>query len=146
MCSWRWVIVTPETRRAVVRYNKLCDLCIFLELYTRIYVFCYDKTVGFYLLGIFVSVVRLISLYFIMFHNMRVLFLVKWSFKPVSQTFTDIWRYLHANWISDFKYVYYILNWKPEVFIESSPNSNNQTYSLVFKFRICKSVHHHTFK
>jgi len=28
------VIVTPETCRAVVRLNKLCDMCILLELYT----------------------------------------------------------------------------------------------------------------
>jgi len=28
LCSWRWVIVTPKTCRAVVRLNKLCYLCI----------------------------------------------------------------------------------------------------------------------
>jgi hypothetical protein len=29
LCSWGWVVVTPETCRAVVRLNKkLCDLCI----------------------------------------------------------------------------------------------------------------------
>jgi len=30
-----WVIVTPEACRAVVRLNKLCDICILLGLYTR---------------------------------------------------------------------------------------------------------------
>jgi hypothetical protein len=28
LCSWWWVIVTPETCRAVVRQNKFCDLWI----------------------------------------------------------------------------------------------------------------------
>jgi hypothetical protein len=37
---------------------------------------------GLYLLGIFVSVMPLISLYFIMFHDMRFLFLVQCRFKP----------------------------------------------------------------
>ena len=42
MCSRRWVIVTPETCRAVVRLNKLCDLRILLELYARILLRCTD--------------------------------------------------------------------------------------------------------
>ena len=36
------MIVTPETCRAVVRLNKLCELCILLELYTRILFRCTD--------------------------------------------------------------------------------------------------------
>jgi heme A synthase len=36
MRSWRWVIVTPKTCRAVNRLNELCVLCILLCLYTRI--------------------------------------------------------------------------------------------------------------
>jgi len=34
--------LTPETCRAVVRLNKLCDLCILLQLYTRILLRCSD--------------------------------------------------------------------------------------------------------
>jgi hypothetical protein len=30
LCSWRWVIVRPETCRALVRQNKLCNMRIFL--------------------------------------------------------------------------------------------------------------------
>ena len=38
LCSWGWVVVTHETCRAVIRLNKkLCDLCIQLELHTRLY-------------------------------------------------------------------------------------------------------------
>ena len=32
LCSWRWVTVTPEICRAVFRLNKLCNMCILLEL------------------------------------------------------------------------------------------------------------------
>jgi len=35
--------VTPETCRAIIRLNKLCDLCIYLELYTRIHQLSFTK-------------------------------------------------------------------------------------------------------
>jgi len=35
-----------EICRAVIRLNKLCDLCILLELYTRTYYLFKDETVS----------------------------------------------------------------------------------------------------
>jgi len=85
---------------------------------------------GLYLLRIFVLVMSLISLYFTMFHDMRFL---SWCDVGVNHIAKLYW-YLYANWISVYKYPYYFLNWKPEVFIDNGAKSSKPTYSLVLNF------------
>jgi len=44
MRSWWWVEVLPETRRAVSRYNKLCNVAS-CWIYTGIYIMEYDTLI-----------------------------------------------------------------------------------------------------
>jgi hypothetical protein len=41
--SWRWVIMIPETCTAIVRQNKMCNMCIFWDLHSRILLRCTNK-------------------------------------------------------------------------------------------------------